>query len=59
MIIASGLSAGEEVVTDGQLRLTPGAQVSTGGPRGGGAGNPEEGSAAPQGGQGRGRRSAS
>ena len=60
MIIASGLSAGEEVVTDGQLRLTPGAQVSTGGPRGGGAGNPEEGSTAPQGGQGgRGRRSAS
>src|SRR3954471_8520994 len=43
MIIARGLSAGEEVVTDGQLRLTPGAQVTTGGPRGSGAGNPEEG----------------
>jgi multidrug efflux system membrane fusion protein len=61
MIIARGLSAGEEVVTDGQLRLTPGAQVTTGGPRGGGAGNPEEGNgaAAPQSGpSGRGRRSA-
>jgi len=61
MIIARGLSAGEEVVTDGQLRLTPGAQVSTGGPRGGGAANPEEGNgtAAPQrGSNGRGRRSA-
>lgn len=28
-IIASGLSGGEEVVTDGQLRLTPGARVTT------------------------------
>jgi multidrug efflux system membrane fusion protein len=28
MIIAKGLSAGEEVVIDGQLRLTPGSQVS-------------------------------
>jgi multidrug efflux system membrane fusion protein len=27
MVIASGLSAGEEVVTDGQLRLTPGARI--------------------------------
>jgi membrane fusion protein, multidrug efflux system len=27
-VIAKGLSAGEEVVTDGQLRLTPGAHVS-------------------------------
>ena len=42
MIIAKGLAEGEEVVTDGQLRLTPGAQVSIAGPRGGG--NPEEGS---------------
>jgi membrane fusion protein, multidrug efflux system len=62
MIIAKGLSAGEEVVTDGQLRLTPGAQVTTGGPRGG-AGNPEEGTGgtgAQQGGRsGRGRRNAS
>ena len=38
MIIAQGLRDGEEVVTDGQLRLTPGAQVTTGGPRGGGNG---------------------
>ena len=27
IIIAQGLSAGEEVVTDGQLRLTPGARI--------------------------------
>jgi len=27
MVIANGLSAGEEVVTDGQLRLTPGARI--------------------------------
>jgi multidrug efflux system membrane fusion protein len=38
MIIERGLAEGEVVVTDGQLRLTPGVQVSTGGPRGGGAG---------------------
>ena len=30
MVIAQGLAAGEEVVTDGHLRLTPGARVSTG-----------------------------
>jgi membrane fusion protein, multidrug efflux system len=42
-IIAQGLSAGEEVVTDGHLRLTPGARVSVsgdsanGGRRGAGA----------------------
>jgi multidrug efflux system membrane fusion protein len=36
MVIAQGLRDGEEVVTDGQLRLTPGAQVTIGGPRGGG-----------------------
>jgi len=28
-VIASGLAAGEEIVTDGQLRLTPGARVTT------------------------------
>ena len=33
-VIADGLKAGETVVTDGQLRLTPGAKVST---KGGGA----------------------
>jgi len=36
VVIAQGLTAGEEVVTDGQLRLTPGAHVRTdqGGERG-------------------------
>jgi multidrug efflux system membrane fusion protein len=29
-VIAQGLTAGEEVVTDGHLRLTPGARVTTG-----------------------------
>ena len=46
VIVAKGLSAGEDVVTDGQLRLTPGAQVTDaarggaggGGRRGGGGG---------------------
>jgi multidrug efflux system membrane fusion protein len=33
-IIARGLSAGEEVVTDGHLRLTPGARVSVPGESG-------------------------
>ncbi|HEY3884429.1 MAG TPA: efflux RND transporter periplasmic adaptor subunit, partial [Vicinamibacterales bacterium] len=39
MVIAKGLTAGETVVTDGQLRLTPGARVSErgGGPGGTGA----------------------
>ncbi len=38
MVIADGVKNGEEVVTDGHLRLTPGARVSTGGrgERGGG-----------------------
>jgi multidrug efflux system membrane fusion protein len=39
MIIAQGLADGEVVVTDGQLRLTPGAQVQVAGPRGGGRGD--------------------
>jgi membrane fusion protein, multidrug efflux system len=30
MVIAEGVAAGDEVVTDGHLRLTPGARVSTG-----------------------------
>ena len=34
-IIAQGLSAGEEVVTDGHLRLTPGARVSVAAESGG------------------------
>jgi membrane fusion protein, multidrug efflux system len=36
-VIAKGLSAGEEVVTDGHLRLTPGARVMTGARGQGGA----------------------
>lgn len=38
MIVERGLAEGEEVVTDGQLRLTPGAQISIAPPRGGGPG---------------------
>jgi multidrug efflux system membrane fusion protein len=40
IVIAQGLQAGEEVVTEGQLRLTPGAKVTTsaGGRRGRGNG---------------------
>ena len=34
VVISSGLSPGEEVVTDGQLRLVPGARVSEPGPAG-------------------------
>jgi multidrug efflux system membrane fusion protein len=37
MVIASGIAPGDEVVTDGQLRLTTGATVTTG-TRGEGAG---------------------
>jgi len=36
VVIAAGLSPGEEVVTDGQLRLSPGARISErGSPEGG------------------------
>jgi multidrug efflux system membrane fusion protein len=35
VVIAEGLQAGEEVVTDGQLRLTPGARISIRPPAGG------------------------
>jgi len=40
-VLASGIKPGEEVVTDGQLRLTPGARISTGrgGPSGSGRGS--------------------
>jgi membrane fusion protein, multidrug efflux system len=62
MIIAQGLSAGEEVVIDGQLRLTPGAQVSIAGARGAGEGGRgpggQGGESGPRG-QGRGRPSTS
>ena len=56
MVIAQGLRDGEEVVTDGQLRLTPGAQVTIAGPRGGN-GDPEaerRGPSPSRGGRGRG-----
>ena len=49
VVIAKGVSPGDEVVTDGQLRLTPGAHVVTG-TRGEGSGAPGGG------GEGRGRR---
>ena len=41
IVVARGLTAGEEVVTDGQLRLTTGARVTTGtrGEGGGGRGD--------------------
>ena len=54
MIIARGLTAGEEVVIDGQLRLTPGATVSIAGARGGEGGRGEggRGEGRGQGGQG-------
>jgi multidrug efflux system membrane fusion protein len=64
MIIARGLAAGEEVVTDGQLRLTPGAQVSIAQRGGGpgtagtdGAGGAQDGGRAGRGRSGRGRES--
>jgi hypothetical protein len=34
-IIANGLSVGENVVTDGQLRLRPGSKIRTGDNKGG------------------------
>jgi len=54
MIIARGLASGEEVVTDGQLRLTPGAQVSIA-QRGGGSGDSGSGSGGGGGSNGGGR----
>jgi multidrug efflux system membrane fusion protein len=38
IVIAKGLSGGEEIVTDGQLRLTPGAHVDITGGQGDAAG---------------------
>jgi membrane fusion protein, multidrug efflux system len=59
MVIAQGLAAGEEIVTDGHLRLTPGARVVTG-TRGQGSGEPGRGGREGNGergdGNGRGRR---
>ncbi len=40
VVIAEGISAGEEVVTDGQLRLTPGARVGEPGEVGGRGASP-------------------
>jgi multidrug efflux system membrane fusion protein len=45
MIVAKGLGAGEEVVTDGHLRLTPGARVTIGGGRGAAEGGGRRGDA--------------
>ena len=61
MVIAKGLNPGEEVVTDGHLRLTAGARITTG-TRGQGpaaepaAGEGGRGNGAGGGGAGRGRR---
>ena len=49
-VVSHGLAAGEEVVTDGQLRLTAGARVTTG-TRGEGAGAPGDGGRGENGGR--------
>jgi len=60
-IVASGLAAGEQVVTDGQARLTGGAKVEVrapgrqGGERAREGGSPAGGNAVPRGEAGRGR----
>jgi membrane fusion protein, multidrug efflux system len=41
LVILTGIESGETVVTDGQLRLQPGSQVTTGSGRGGGGGGGE------------------
>jgi multidrug efflux system membrane fusion protein len=41
VVIAAGLSPGEEVVTDGQLRLSPGARISERGSQEGRRGGPD------------------
>src|SRR5580704_6664763 len=43
LVILSGIEAGDVVVTDGQLRLQPGAAVTTGTGRGGGKGGGRKG----------------
>jgi multidrug efflux system membrane fusion protein len=48
-VIAQGLTAGEEVVTDGHLRLTPGARVTTGSDAGNGSGRGRNGDAGTRG----------
>jgi multidrug efflux system membrane fusion protein len=56
MVIASGLTPGEEVVTEGHLRLTPGAHVTTGGDGHDGGGRNGEGGRSGDGRKGSGRR---
>jgi membrane fusion protein, multidrug efflux system len=51
-VIAQGVTAGEEVVTDGHLRLTPGARVTTGADSGNRGRGGTGGSRGRQGGQG-------
>jgi multidrug efflux system membrane fusion protein len=48
IVLAEGITPGEEVVVDGQLRLTPGARVTSGG-RGEGAAGGERGGGAREG----------
>jgi len=55
IVIAQGLRAGEEVVTEGQLRLTPGAKITTAG-RGNNPEDPGAGTGNGGGGAHRGRR---
>jgi multidrug efflux system membrane fusion protein len=57
IVVTKGLSAGETVVTEGQLRLEPGSRVTTdlaAPPRGGGAGSRGGRGGSGRGGQGRG-----
>jgi multidrug efflux system membrane fusion protein len=61
-VIAEGLADGEEIVTDGHLRLTPGARVTTSGENGNANGSRDgrgagRGAGQGQGGGGEGRRS--
>jgi multidrug efflux system membrane fusion protein len=51
-VVARGLNAGETVVTDGQLRLTPGARITTGGDSAGGRGGRTGGNGRAGGGRG-------
>lgn len=55
-VISNGLSEGERVVTDGQSRVTPGAQVTIGTRGGSGSGSGSGSGAAPGGGGGQGGR---
>jgi len=50
LVITQGIEAGETVVTEGQLRLQPGSQVTTGEGRGKGKGGSDKGTAPDSGG---------